>query len=793
MQAPRVLKVRPPKKKAPTMAVKKALKSMGARLTAPVAAKKYTRDAPFMDSNFSPSAQILGKHAAKVTSWRRPVEIVGSPALFVDGVDEGDVIQGALGNCWFLGALSVVAAGGTSFIEQSFLASDFQGGRHVCRFFKNGKWVSVEVDDRLPCGPDGRPAFASCKDDTEFWVPVLEKAYAKLHGSYGALDSGSISYGLRDLTGEAVEQLRLDEPETLPCGPSLDEQWHMFLTNISESFLMGCEVRSLVAMAEEKNSFGLLLNHAYGIIDAQEIEGNRLVRLRNPWGNYEWTGPWSDGSREWTPKLLAHFGNYEFDNDGTFFMCFDDFRAFFNSVHVLRLLTDDIGEVWTKYAVHGVWDPSAKTAGGYVANGTWTNNPQFRILAPTPNTRVFMCISQEDQRYDRKANARYEAIGIDVLRGDGNVRNGYKKANLMAHDQVKQSLFLAARDNSVEFLANPQREPCDCYSVVPATYKPNIRSNFVLTIYTQHPCQVEELQGGGSLQGGGGGGGGAGAGGKRVGSGTGGRSGSEPTPQGFLKGVWSSASAGGCMNHTTWLKNPQFVFTVLEPCDVTITVRQESNGVQPATMGLYLFDAQKYGGYRINSAAARPVFKTQFINLPEITTAVKITEPGHFYMAMPCTFDANVLRGFFISITASGGQLRFKEAEETPSSALDGEWGGRLVGGSMNHSTWRMNPRYSLALAGYSGKVEVLLERLGDVGGAAIGLYIFQDKKGDGKPDIMHFEGNSKFTKLENVTCTFTLATGRYILLPCTDDPKHPCKFRISILGAQSGISFQKL
>ena len=247
------------------------------------------------------------------------------------------------------------------------------------------------------------------------------------------------------------------------------------------------------------------------------------------------------------------------------------------------------------------------------------------------------------------------------------------------------------------------------------------------------------------------------------------------------------------MNHNSWLKNPQFVFTVLEPGDVTITVRQENTGIQPATMGLYLFDAQKYGGYRINSAAARPVFKTQFINLPEITTAVKITEPGHFYIAMPCTFDANIMRGFFISVTSNAGQVRCKEATDTPSSSLEGEWGGRLVGGCMNHSTWRMNPRYSLSLTGFAGKVEVFLERLGDVGGSAIGLYIFQDKKGDGKPDIMHFEGNSKFTKLENVTCAFNLNAGRYILLPCTEDPKRPCKFRIAILGAQDGVSFKKL
>lgn len=61
---------------------------------------------------------------------------------------------------------------------------------YVMRFFKNYHWIYVVIDDLLPCLASGEIYYGKCKPQPgfniskEFWVSLIEKAYAKIHNCY---------------------------------------------------------------------------------------------------------------------------------------------------------------------------------------------------------------------------------------------------------------------------------------------------------------------------------------------------------------------------------------------------------------------------------------------------------------------------------------------------------------------------------------------------------------------------------------------------------------------------------
>lgn len=328
------------------------------------------------------------------------------------------MIQGQLGDCWFLSALAVLGAQDNLLDLCFYRGNDFQEyGLFVLRFFKDCNVIYLIVDDRLPVkAKDGRLIFAANKDPNELWVPLIEKAYAKLHGCYKSLIGGYTHYGLADMTGFCPRLLVMRDGYLGYSEPYSDEDiWLILQRYLSWNSLMGCSIQS---NPKEKNKVeadagqGLHFGHAYSFLGIGEINVDkkisasgkmRLVKLRNPWGRGEWEGRFNDRSPEretYNTEIEKAFNvgkeqekvqqNF---NDGTFLMPFDDWRKYYTSLFVAI----NFPRTWCGKRAQGNW---SSEQGGNRDMGTWITNPKFKLrLEGTEGCRqVFVGIYIKDSR-----------------------------------------------------------------------------------------------------------------------------------------------------------------------------------------------------------------------------------------------------------------------------------------------------------------------------------------------------------------------------------------------------------
>ena len=164
---------------------------------------------------------------------------------------------------------------------QSLSPSHGYTGTFLFRFWLYGNWVEVVVDDLLPC-IGGRLAFIHSDSDCEFWSPLLEKAYAKLHGSYPALRGGSTSEAMVDFTGGISETVSLKRPG------EERELFRMLQTAQTRRSLNCCSIQPDPDLHEAQTPLGLIKGHAYSITKVARVrlvtgDQEELVRVRNPW------------------------------------------------------------------------------------------------------------------------------------------------------------------------------------------------------------------------------------------------------------------------------------------------------------------------------------------------------------------------------------------------------------------------------------------------------------------------------------------------------------------------------
>ncbi|KAL3968398.1 C-type lectin superfamily 4 member G [Sarotherodon galilaeus] len=433
--------------------------------------KQYclTKGVRYVDDMFPPDAKSVGQgiltpsNLARV-KWLRP----------------------AVRNCWFLASIGALTF--QNHIFEQVVPLDQKIKENYCgifhfRFWRFGRWVDVVIDDKLPT-INGRLIFVHSKDPNEFWPALLEKAYAKVCGSYTDMTSGTPSEAMMDFTGGVHMCVQLSDTSS--------DMWGLICRAGKSNTLMGCGTPQGQTSANTVLPNGLVQGHAYTVTGVIELisQGKvvKLIRLWNPWGKGEWEGDWSDRSPMWnTVSFQDRQKCLSVADDGEFWMTFEDFCKFYTDLDICGLKPDFIdgksSAQWKTSVYEGRW-VAGTTAGGCINNrDTFWTNPQYRIKVEGENSEtngeknILVSLMQKPDKRNRRLVQNLH-IGFSVyLMQSGKFPSIFFNTHLPV---ARSDKYMNARE-VIEFLMLKPGE----YLIVPSTFKPNETASFILTIHSR--------------------------------------------------------------------------------------------------------------------------------------------------------------------------------------------------------------------------------------------------------------------------------------------------------------------
>ena len=781
--------------------------------------------------------------------WVRPQDLSEACEYFHRDASDVGVACGRLDDAWLLGAMAAVASHPDGLVDILFAsnADDFtRHGVYTCRFYRDGDWEEVVCDTRLPAEEAAGGfacAYGRSSHRDEFWVPFLEKAYAKLCGSYEALHGGCPAEALVALTGGSCARIdvAVAARRGLVASGALRD---LLVAHVGDG--------GILCLQAADGAGDLLAGRVYSVAEARTLEGvGTLLLVRSPWGP---GGDWK-GRAPADERLPAE------DRPGLFWMPLDALLGAFPTLFLCRLFGDDA----FSYSACGEWEgpsaggPPAPAAaeqaqlpldlayprprrprgspgggGAYAAllsarlgrhraavlregaEASWFRNPQF-VLRAAADCRVHISLRRRCESGGGGGGAAGPPHGLHVLRAAPGEQRAWG-----AHSPVADSAQepLAPASPSGEASCDVRLRGGEAYVVVPHAGARGLEGAFCLRFHSRTALDVRPAP---------------------------------PLHCAAASGAWERHSAGGpplladdrrpgaLKASARWCQNPHFWLRVAAPAagaaprsaPVAIVLRRGAGGAADgAECGIVARRAKGTAGggsgdgdaRQRRRRAQRPLGADGGEERPAAAMTIGADEwcrmsgfdgSGEAAMAVadadgaarngglvvtPCLSSRGAQGGFVLEAYCAL-PVSLEALARGAERSLAGEWAEQSAGGShLCRDTWRRNPKFYLQIRGPApAAVAISLRRpeapwrrccAKDPVGTMIGFYVFRGARPTREAAAAH-QGKpwseSAFVTTHRVATPerFFLdplpADDFYTIMPATYDAGHTGPFLLTV------------
>ncbi|KAL5247610.1 hypothetical protein ACHWQZ_G019477 [Mnemiopsis leidyi] len=545
---------------------------------------------------------LADKQKKHFGGWKRITDISEEPAI-VKLASAFSIRQTVVSDCSFVASLAVSAhferRFKTPIITNIIYPQNRKGvpvvnpsGKYVVRLWLNGVYRKVTIDDYLPTDRHGDLLCSYSSNKNEFWVSLLEKAYMKVMGGYDFPGSSS-NVDLTALTGWIPERVNVKRTET-----KLTDSLYLRMLDGHRTGDVLMTVATGPLSKEECDRTGLVECHAYAVLDLKNVNGLRMIQLKNPWCHLRWKGKYSPLDKDsWTPELQKALNfdvmsAIEYDN-GVFWISWEICLHFFDVVY----LNWNPKLFLYRYNLHADW---AAGQGPKKDHYNLEYNPQYKVevLGAKKPCTMWILLSRHITEKEDFANNK-EFITLHVYKTNGD-RVYYPDDALINGTKINSPHYLARLNAGAG---------SSTYTLVVSQYEKTSTISYSIRVFCTENFKIGNIP--------------------------------HHYPYEFkLGGEWTPQLAGGCPNYSTHKNNPTYALTI-DPHDCS------------ETECFVKLEAPKafHSGFTISPTSDQKFSKTNSGKYRN-GMSVKIFKrlPAGTYNIIPSTFEPGQCGKFFLTV-----------------------------------------------------------------------------------------------------------------------------------------------